>query len=1011
MWGLVHEPRTQPRDDAYKPCANWVISPEIGLNEGEYAYVVDAYHAGKIRIEVLAEWMQLNFAGIVPDWIRQVQAKERQSVVWDKLDELIISKPHELLYKHAAGNVCWNHDVWNSDNKMYELRPRQSVADRVWIDIQSLGCGKWSGVDWKFYTSTWPATSTMLRCRERVNIPLALQCWSKADRERRPKGAWIVNILLSSIGMGGQFVANWIMCGLCNPIYWKIADGLIRNGIFSRGLEYYIKVTKEIHATVRATACAWCPLINTVCEDDYNLVMYLNLLAGRYAFTELNTLDELVVRSEEGRPQVSLDPVTGHWTTEQFERDVANARETDIAGFLSGFMSRRNWQPEDILANVTMFGTRGAASVMRKVKLEYGDKKVSLHQPSKTVWLNQLSVSKLIRVLERKPQLRGTGIDKYEPGRLRMLLPGPIYHWLIESLILTSGEESVYKKDDKYSLAKSDYDELFELTCRMADAASDYCKVDSDYADFNILHTFERMQAHWCRLAEALNPNVIEQSTQWRGMDYRSWAAYACRWVAAALYDVQARSNSKDVEWVTLVRGLWSGWRSTTFINTTHNKYYQYAVEMTHRRMYKCWAIRRSNVLGDDMSGTAAAEYRALRFLQLTDAMGLDAQAIKQLLSPFRTEYLRVMHTKNELRGSLVRSIANATSSDAQGQPCDNGPEAARGVNDVIHVFCRRGADIELVESWRYVLVQAWAHVRVRRHNKQVTIECPRGLLTSSQSSGGIGCHRYLGHGTIPEGKFKSCASTFNQFGVILSQLPNYGSQYAYRKFMQRLKDCSVGLQPGANLVQGHAGAILKGSLPIELRMKAKTLELNCIAEWYDRNRTVRVKEVPVDASVNQIVRAQIAKDVDCILQCKRLCEIPHLDNVLAAIIQGCLGEMSSVPEVLTRLEGYGDMLDIASRLGGRGLRDTIRAGQWLIGREKLAVMVREGLKCNVPSYGALPGVMMILARRALSFALLADSELPNIPITRMIDVGEQVGIAIKDLLHDVLGCTLLFQF
>lgn len=74
----------------------------------------------------------------------------------------------------------------------------------------------------------------------------------------------------------------------------------------------------------------------------------------------------------------------------------------------------------------------------------------------------------------------------------------------------------------------------------------------------------------------------------------------AMLWATKALDDIKVKAEI-DGRVITLVRGLWSGWRSTTFINTVFNHVYGEILDVSERRATGIKPTVMRDVLGDDM--------------------------------------------------------------------------------------------------------------------------------------------------------------------------------------------------------------------------------------------------------------------------------------------------------------------------------------------------------------------------------------------------------------------------
>ncbi|KAF4732066.1 hypothetical protein FOZ63_004197 [Perkinsus olseni] len=163
-----------------------------------------------------------------------------------------------------------------------------------------------------------------------------------------------------------------------------------------------------------------------------------------------------------------------------------------------------------------------------------------------------------------KPQVCGTAVVKRDLARLRLLLPANLRHWMHESVALYHVENAVFSSDRAFALNEDSWSALVRVTTWLADVMKPQAtKLCTDFKDFNILHSFANMKSWWTHLWEALT-GLHAPSEQGTALD---WVLNAMVWVTEALSDVSCTSANKEKAY-KLVRGLWSTWRSTSFLNS-----------------------------------------------------------------------------------------------------------------------------------------------------------------------------------------------------------------------------------------------------------------------------------------------------------------------------------------------------------------------------------------------------------------------------------------------------------
>jgi len=594
-----------------------------------------------------------------------------------------------------------------------------------------------------------------------------------------------------------------------------------RAGLLNYGLEAFI-AAKAVHTTVRAADCSWCPLLGWDGSEGTQQTMYLHLLAGRFAFRGLVASSEVESRATMGPPQRAWTQAAG-WSETALEDMLAASVQRMADEFVIGKLAYADWTLDDMLAHGYMVGTRGSSSIARHQTIVVDGESLRPGHATKMLWMSSLMSRDVVRMLARHAEMYGRALMKLEPAALRLLLPGPVYHWLIESIALHGGDSAVYKQDPVIGLELKNYEELAAITNRLASLARGDSTLCSDYKDFNILHTYARMEKQWLQIAQSIETQVplAERLSAGRLPELHTrhlpMAAYCCRWAAAALHRAWAKGGLPKEKFVQLVRGLWTGWRSTTFINTTMNVHYHAAINQTMKNIYGIeHHIKQRSVVGDDSEAVSSSEYASLRYLQLMDRMGLEASAPKQLASNSRIEYTRLMHSATGVvEGSLNRNIAGSTSSDLQSSPVESGLEASQALNEAMHSWRRRGGDAVAIEELRYHLLAYFTRLYFKSDNPGSpprTVHVPQWIVRYPATHGGLGCARFGEevepvYGVLPP-RLTLGLDTHPAVRQCVAQYPAHMSQLAIQH---------SGLPPGewGRWKMIHASAVLAGTVPV----------------------------------------------------------------------------------------------------------------------------------------------------------------------------------------------------
>jgi hypothetical protein len=675
----------------------------------------------------------------------------------------------------------------------------------------------------------FPGTSKMLDEREQVSVPLAMAMAQQQIQNHHCGFDDVGQVLQLCVGLGGQMVTNVVVwcCGLDGG--WR---ELLRIqalfGFFNGDLKQFMEVTKIFHGLVRNTDdVSWFDGVYSA--DHY---MYFNLLPGRFFFSHLNFKSELTSRMTPGRP--INDSVYGQ-PEGSFENLVENVIDYLSHLFAEGSVAQAHVDLETFCADFLTWSTSGSAPNRGLVLVMPDGSEMRSSGGNKSAQLNRMGVAGILECLAMDPSCVGQPTYKFEAGKLRMLLPGPMYHWVVESLALWGGEGHVLRGVPEIALEQNSYIEFVQMTNRLTSTAGDMARACSDYADYNILHTFERMKKLWLSHAEALDSRLrLPDDKMANDKDsILNFVRQACRWTAAALDDVRAKIGAE--EYVRLVRGLWTGWRSTMYINVTFNFAYTTAQRLLFIRKYGMDPLSRYNVLGDDMEGDSPSLWTALKFVSLIDPLGLDAQASKQMVSMRRAEFLRLMYRDGAtISGSYCRGITGFTSGDTQTSPRYAGIKSAQNVCDGINRLIRRGGCSVRLEEMKNLLVKHWCAVKVNGNTYRPT----NSVLRSPTWLGGMGICRYDGS----DARFERVAPART------------------RKVRFKQKDSQLSklmVQKGWNIVKlwntipsldhGDVDAnIMAGVMPSEARKEFAMMERQDTAAYYkQKGHKLKMKIVP----------------------------------------------------------------------------------------------------------------------------------------------------------------------
>jgi len=966
-------------------------------------YLKDMFMGGALPAAVLVQWYEECFNGIVPDWA--MNALRMDTVVWqqyccEKLSKASVKVPGLRDLVPTYGAVWYDCDRWSAlpakegcaDGLSFPTNAvsGDACANRVmrvllrWQRGMSVDMAKLRG-DLQF---CFPASSSDLANREVIQFGHILRMIERLRSEDRYDViSYMHKLVRVCPGIGGQCFKNFVFAFIINPAARCVLRNVVIRGYLSHGLLFASTMLKACHDIARRADTGAIHGIGDF-DTEAESVMYLHVLIGRYSIPGVSSTDEIEARATDGRPQFGLMFGDRNFTDGAVMSALHEVIAEESKHYVEGISARRGKTIGELFHLATMMGTTGSASYARTVGVVDSDGSLShFVMPNKTISLLYTSKKDFIKMFKHRAELVGVGINKYEAGKLRLLLPGPEYHWFIESVALWGGEHSVYKKDIEISLEESGTHALAELALRLSDTASGngLTCLNSDFKDMNILHSFRNMVEMWNCLADELHAPVVRMEDINEDTDFGSVAAACCRWAAACLGSVKASAGQGE-KLVQLIRGLWSGWRSTTFINTIFNKVYLKVAEDVFRCQYGYKPILRKRVIGDDMAGVARCEFDALEFLSILDYCGFDAQGEKQLISDTRSEYLRLMYRGgSEIKGSLWRAVAGMSSSDMQTPVAAGGPARCTALNENLHLLVRRGADVSVIERIRYQFLQDWSEVNVYSENGVLRkIKCPQWLLRLSTYDGGMGCSRF---GEVPPRAAVSIRRVIKPLQNVVPRLRRFFEQnkvpemsrIAAQAFVERMHSVGIKTSSSVALREMHCAAYISGCLPPKFNASLKHMMSIAIAEYYSQDV---VFEEYIDRASEEC-DSWVHRELSNIMVKLRSGhytneDVEDLNACAATVATACMGEMAAVGNMrdvfdlgntwqqfisgVNKLVGdrvSGQMSSLISAVGPSV------AMRMFVGEVTLSVET-----CGLLAAGAAPLIQNLLAKRLRMFSV-----------------------------------------
>jgi hypothetical protein len=244
---------------------------------------------------------------------------------------------------------------------------------------------------------------------------------------------------------------------------------MVKRGWMAGGVERYGKLAKSMHAVVRSAGSSWCPPLDLPHGLSPDPLLYLHLLGGRCDMNVLTNDEDLTAREVMGRPKTL--PTPSGPSEKAFVDAFARQIEDDRIQVHRTVMRHRGETLDDLLANFVKHGASGSCKRLRgKVTIRYQGEEFAVNNPSKLLWMARLSANDVVEIIHEFAEnpVRTVAVKKVEPLRLRLMLPGPEAHWLVEMLALLDGEKGLFRKDPQLEINQQPFQALSNVVDRLS---------------------------------------------------------------------------------------------------------------------------------------------------------------------------------------------------------------------------------------------------------------------------------------------------------------------------------------------------------------------------------------------------------------------------------------------------------------------------------------------------------------------------------------------------------------
>lgn len=525
-------------------------------------------------------------------------------------------------------------------------------------------------------------------------------------------------------GSRNIFVANLI-------VHWKgcmhdeeIAP-IVRRWYYV-GEFHFTEIMKRVHALVRTSDYIF---HRKITEPQRQKLMYMDLLIGRKSYTISR---ELAVgdrdQAEFIPDRVAYDDKTNMWTKDEYKkmfmeglsaslvRIRAKPRVIKPSSFLEFWRdSRRTWVTQGGLGyNKLESWEKKYVTIVMDEMNGVCSELVGRHTKG-TVF----ETRDLFDIIDERAENFNKTLEtiKYEVGaRERVLNAGSLTHYIFFSYILYWAEKQEQVGSVRLNAPNDDDIRYFDR--KMAPMYH----LLYDWASFNEGHSAWEM----AMIVESLTKEELGQpKDMWMFVNAISEAMYNMKHV------FEDEDGEKEV--IHVKKGLMSGWRGTTWINTVANFVYKYIGYECYRRLYGQTSLVYIDGGGDDVDEAFTDGADPLRVLHIMNRIGFDAKMIKQMIAE-KSEFFRVTITDEGTFASVTRGLASFCAGDWETAGRTTIREKVQSTLDQVSKLVRRGLDHEV---GNILITGALAHW-TRLKTDDGWLDLPREVWHGTKECGGL---------------------------------------------------------------------------------------------------------------------------------------------------------------------------------------------------------------------------------------------------------------------------------
>lgn len=607
----------------------------------------------------------------------------------------------DFFFKHEEAPSSFGFGLRDNEWVQVLAQIRSAITDQKNFDV---GGDMGQLFPYKYKKNETRANLTVSRLVKGMEVFNDDDCYYIASHHVGKPNNFVTAILCYWIGVGSESrYAHFIRELLCVSFYrWS-------------------GVMKEFHNFIRQSDFLFGERVD---ESERHRLMYLENLLGKEQ-EETDWMKEIEDRTwEYDMPDHrAYDPELQMWTHEQYVKDfdrvlgvtysaLGKSGDAAVPNFKAFFDRRADW----LTKGSTVFNNLHPEMKKYTVDLinEVGEvvERVGGRHNKKS----------LMEVVNAIPELGGqfelfnatkivTKLDENGHKR-RALLPGSLLHYYVFTYVLHFVERDNQIGNVRINAPGDDSIEYFEM--KMAAIP----RLLFDWTNFNLYHSSWEMGKVIERLGAVIQGPV----------DYLPFVQA----IAESMYDMVIVDPTGKKH--KAGRGLYSGWRGTSYINGVLNNCYTGTAVVSFKRLYHRDPYRYIDGGGDDHDGGLNRAEDGYLMLAIMRKMKFKATAIKQMVH-MKSEFFRNTVTVEGAYASPVRALATFVNGKWEGSGNVPLKERVSGILDQVAKLRRRGVNSQFCNTMSVLCLSHWCKI----NEDGEWLDLPGYVIHGHSEDGGFG--------------------------------------------------------------------------------------------------------------------------------------------------------------------------------------------------------------------------------------------------------------------------------